>query len=473
MSPRTRNIGVLALALIWGISVARASAAEVPVLKSDRSDMQEVYLTVYNQNLALVREVRNIDLPSGDFTLEYREVPSSIQPATLLVEADSRAELTLYDQNYEYDLMTPDKILEKYVGRDVSWIQEDGSRITGRLLGLNGRPVYQVDEEILFEVPGRLALPDLPANLRARPTLVWNAHARQSGKARVEASYLTGGLNWHCDYVMQLDRAGTSAGMQAWVTLDNQCGTGFAGAKLQLLAGDINRVRPAMVKRADAEFTDSMMATAAPRFQEESLYDYHLYTLDRPTDLKDKQTKQVSLFDRAGVKVVRHYLLEGNPRYFRGYDLLQDYGKIKVIYSFENAEDNRLGLPMPAGVVRIYGLSSSGGRQLLGEDRIDHTPQDETVDLTVGTAFDIVAERVREYVEKVSDRITRNTNRVTLRNHKDEDIVVDVREPIGGQWEVLESTFPAKRISASELSFSVPVKAHKEAVLKYRVEVRY
>jgi len=473
MRSRTRILWGTALALTCSLMAAQILAAEVPVLHSDRSDLQEVYLTVYNQNLALVREVREINLPAGDFSLEYREVPSSIQPATLLVEADPRTRLTLYDQNYEYDLMTPDKILEKYVGREVSWIQEDGSRITGRLLGVNGRPVYQVGEEILFGVPGRLALPDLPPNLRARPTLVWNAHAGQSGKTRVEASYLTGGLNWHCDYVLQLDRAGTSAGMQAWVTLDNQCGTGFDGATLQLVAGDINRATQDRARPMDMGFAVKSLAGAPPSFQEESLYDYHLYTLDRPTDLKDKQTKQVSLFDRSGIKVSRRYLLQGNPRFFRGYDQLQDYGKIKVIYSFENAEDNRLGMPMPAGVVRIYGLSSSGGRQLLGEDRIDHTPQDETVDLTVGTAFDIVAERVRESVEKVSDRITRNTNRVTLRNHKDEDIVVDVREPVGGQWEVLESTFPAKRISASELGFSVPVKAGKEAVLKYRVEVRY
>ncbi len=448
-----------------------AAGGVPPVVQSSGADLQQIDVTVYNSNLALVREVRRIDLPRGDFTLEYRGVPSSIQPTTLLVSADPDAGLLLYDQNYEYDLMTPDKILQKYVGRDIAWIQEDGSRITGRLLGVNSKPVYQVGNEILFEVPGRIVLPRMPANLRAQPTLVWNAHADKGGATTVETSYLAGGMNWHCDYVLQLDRAGRKAGLQAWVSLDNRSGAGFRDANLMLVAGDINRAAPENLMREDMVPVKAM--AAPPRFQEESLYDYHLYTLDRPVDLKNQQTKQVSLFERQGVKVIRKYRLDGSSRFFHGFGRMQSEGKVKVLYSFENSADNKLGLPMPAGVVRIYGLSSAGGRQLLGEDRIGHTPQDETIELTAGSAFDVVAERVREKVEKISDRVTRNSFRITLRNHKDEDITVEVREPVGGQWEVLQSSFPVQRLSANEMSFQVPVKAHGEAVLTYRVEVRY
>ncbi len=420
-----------------------------------------------------MREIRRIDLPRGDFTLEYRDVPSSIQPTTLLASADKDAGLVLYDQNYEYDLMTPEKILQKYVGRDISWIQEDGSRIEGRLLGVNGKPVFQVGGEIQFEVPGRMVLPEMPANLRAQPTLVWNAHADKAGMARVETSYLTSGMNWNCDYVLQLDKAGKTAGLQAWVSVVNSCGASFQGAHLLLVAGDIHRATPdrnVMMAMGDSEVNKSI---APPRFQQESLYDYHLYTLDRPADLKDQQTKQISLFERAGIPVTRIYRLEGAARYFRGLANYNTEDKVNVLYSFDNDRDSGLGLPMPKGVVRIYGLSSAGGRQLLGEDSIDHTPQDETIELTAGTAFDIVAERVRLKYEKVSDRVSHTTFRITLRNHKDEDIAVDVREPVGGQWEVLDSSFPVKRISATEMAFTVPVKAHKESVLTYRVEVTY
>ncbi len=459
------------LMLVTFVSTVLAAEGRPPTVRSSAADLQRIDVTVYNSNLALVREVRRIDLPRGDFTLEYRGVPSSIQPTTLLVSTDPDGRLVLYDQNYEYDLMTPDKILQKYVGRDIAWIQEDGSRVTGRLLGVNSKPVFQVGGEILFEVPGRLVLPRMPANLRARPTLVWNAHADKGGATTVETSYLTGGLDWDCDYVLQLDRAGRTAGLQAWVSVDNKCGAGFAGAHLLLVAGDINRATPEVLMREDISPVKAM--AAPPRFQEESLYDYHLYTLDRPVDLKNQQTKQISLFERQGIKVTRKYRLDGSPRYFHGFGRMQSEGKVKVLYSFANSADNGLGMPMPAGVMRIYGLSSAGGRQLLGEDRIGHTPRDETIELTAGTAFDVVAERVREKVEKVSDRVTRNSFRITLRNHKDEDITVEVREPVGGQWEVLQSSFPVQRLSANQMSFQVPVEAHGEAVLTYRVEVRY
>ncbi len=452
--------------------VTLAAGATVPLLQSDRSDLRQVDVTVYNHNLALVREIRELDLPQGDFTLEYKDVPSSIRPATLLVSSGPKSGLFLYDQNYEYDLMTPDKILQKFVGSDIAWIQEDGSRVTGRLLGMNSKPVFQVGGEIMFEVPGRLVLPEMPANLRARPTLVWNAHSAKSGLTRVETSYLTAGMNWNCDYVLQLDSKGESASLQAWVSVENLSGATFQGANLLLVAGDIHRVTSERVANFAFDAPAKSMA-AAPRFQEESLYDNHLYTLDRPADLKDHQKKQISLFDRQGLKVVRKYRLQGSGRFFHGVNSLQNKGKVQVLYSFENTTANGLGLPMPAGIVRLYGLSAAGGRQMLGEDRIDHTPEGETVELVAGSAFDIVAERVREKVEKVAKGVTRQTFRITLRNHKDENITVDVLEPVGGEWEVLDSSFPVRRVSATEMGFFIPVKAHKEAVLSYRVEIKY
>lgn len=459
-------LGILGLLLIWA---GLAEASEIVI--SDAQDRQSVDLTVYNQDLALVREVRQVSLPKGEFLFEFRDVPSRINPVTLLIGSGGRAGLEIFEQNYEFDLLSPDRILSKYVGREIAWIQEDGSRISGTLLGMNSGPVYEVDGEILFKVPGRLALPELPANLRARPTLVWAAATARSGPAAVETSYLTQGISWHADYVLQLDEEGTKGGLQAWVSVDNRCGATFADAKLLLVAGDINQARPDRGVMMD--FAAAPRAEKGRPFQEEALYDYHLYTLQRPTTVKDNQIKQISLFEVEGISVQKQYRLSGQPRFFRSVGNLKDKSKIDVSYRFDNTEANELGLPLPAGVFRVYGRSAAGSRQLLGEDRIDHTPRDEEIELKVGQAFDIVAERVRSDSRRLADNLYRHTFRITLRNHKDENVVVEVVEAVGGYWEIVTESHDHRKLDASTLAFDVPVESDGETVLTYTVEVKY
>jgi len=467
-----KTLGLVLLAgvflLVGAVSV---SAADDQFVASGEDDRTRIDVTVYNRDLALVREIRKVTLPKGDFSFEFRDVPSRINPVTLLVSSSGGSGLELYEQNYEFDLMSPDKILQKYVGRELAWIQEDGSRLTGTLLGMSNGPVYRVNEEIVFQMPGRLALPELPENLRARPTLVWLAHSSSGGSTEVETSYLTGGFSWHADYVLQLDEKGEKAGLQAWVTVENRTGASYRDANLLLVAGDINQARPAM---------DSMMAMEAsvrrkssPAFQEETLYDYHMYTMQRPTDLLDNQIKQISLFDAAGLKVTKHYRLRAQPHFFRSLGRLDEKSKVSVSYSFENTKDNQLGMPLPAGVFRVYGRSASGSRVLLGEDRIDHTPEKETIELTVGKAFDIVAERVRTNSEKLAASLYRTTFEITIRNHRKNDVVVEVVEPVGGFWEVVAESLPHRKVNAQELAFDVPVPADGETVLTYTVEVKY
>lgn len=444
------------------------SRAAAPVV-SDAVQRERVDVTVYNSDVALVREVRRLDLPEGRFELEFRDVPARIDPVTLLVEGGGG--LALLEQNYEFDLMSQDKILEKYVGREIAWIQEDGSRIRGTLLGMAAGPVYRVDEEVVFAVPGRLALPALPQNLRARPTLVWLVEAERSGHRTLETSYLTGGLQWSADYVLQLDAAGRRADLQAWVTVENRSGAAFADANLLLVAGDVNRVRQAPDKQMMMEM--SVRAAAAPAFQEETLYDYHLYTLQRPTTLADQQIKQISLFEAKGVQIRKRYRLLGATPYFRGGGLPAGPQSVEVSYEFGNAQDNALGVPLPAGVFRVYGRSETGSRQLLGEDSIGHTPRDETVALTVGRAFDIVAERTRTDTRRVADDVVRSTFQIILRNHREEDVNVEVLESVGGFWEVTESTHPARKVSADRLAFDLAVPADGATTLTYTVQVTY
>jgi hypothetical protein len=356
------------------MALSGGPAVAVDPVVSKTEARSELDLTVYNRNLALVREVRSAEVPAGVFSLEFQDVPSQIEPRSLVIETTGRAGLRILEQNYEFDLMSMEKILHKYVGQEISWLQDDGERITGRLLGMQAGPVYEVNEEIVFKVPGRIVLPALPENLRARPTLVWKVETERSAQAEIEASYLTRGLSWSADYVLQLNPRGDLADLQAWVSLDNRCGSSFADARIYLVAGEIHQATPERGGRQQ----DIMLAAKADFevITQEALYDYHLYTLPGRTILKDAQIKQVSLFEAEQIAVQRRYRLQSNPGLYRGGSSRRAKEKIWVYYAFDNTEKNHLGMPLPAGIMRVYGEAKSGSRQLLGEDRIDHTPKD-------------------------------------------------------------------------------------------------
>lgn len=462
----TLVLGLIGVGLFW----SGAGAADSDSLHSSAEQRNSVDVTVYNHDLALIQEIRRLDLPQGEFELEFADVPAKIIPASLLINQIGSTGLEILEQNYEFDLMSRQKILQKYVGRRLSWLQEDGSRLEGTLLGLSDGPVFEVAGEVVFEVPGRLALPALPDNLRARPTLVWLARNDRAGVSEIATSYLTRGFSWKAEYVLDLNPAGERADLQAWVSVDNRSGAGFTDARLLLVAGDIHRVQPSI---QGLEKALVMRAGAADGFEESALYDYHLYTLGRPTTLLDNQTKQLALFDAKGISVEKHYRLQGHGAWFRYSSPRQESSKVEVSYRFGNRKDNELGLPLPAGVFRVYGQSENGTRQLLGEDRIDHTPRDEEVELQVGKAFDLVAERVKTDSKKIADNVTRSTFEITLRNHRDDDVVVEVLESVGGYWDVIQSSHAARKVSAQEMAFDVSVPADGESVLTYTVEVRY
>lgn len=445
--------------LAFGLAFANppAGAAEgASMTSSEAGDRSLLELTVYNHDLALVRETRTLTLPKGHGSVEFRDVPAQIRPRTLIVEPDARAPFRIAEQSYEFDLMSRDKILEKYVGRTLSWIQEDGERVQGTLLGMAQGPVYEVDGEVVFEVPGRLALPSLPEDLRARPTLVWRVQTPKAGARDVDVSYLTGGLSWSADYVLQLDDTGGRGALQSWISVENRSGAAYAEARLMLLAGDVNVVRE-QVMPVMAKGERAMMAMAEDSVSEESVGDYHLYTVPGTTVLKDKEIKQISMFQAEGVPVEKVYRLE------------QGREKVDVVHIVRNTEKAGLGLPLPAGVVRVYGRSGSGARQLLGEARIDHTPRDEKLELRTGQAFDIVAERTRTADRKRGERSRETAWEIEIRNRSERPVTVEVREAAGGEWTILQSTHEAVTLDANRFRFDVPVPAGGEAVLAYTV----
>jgi hypothetical protein len=468
MCAKTITRGAVAAAVVLAATLP-AVAADVPVVLSGAGDRTELMLTIYNEDLALVREARRIELPGGASRLEFQDVPSQIEPRSLLVETAAGKGLRLLEQNYEFDLMSREKILEKYVGRELTWLQENGSRITGTLLGMAQGPVFRVDGQVVFEVPGRLALPELPGDLRARPTLVWQVQAEGAGRRDLDVTYLTRGVSWSADYVLQLGESGTTGDLQAWVSVDNRSGATYSDAQLMFLAGDVHQApppsRPILYKAAEmAVAMDGGMA-------EETVSDYHLYTYGERTTLKEQSVKQLSLFTASDVKVSRHYRLGGQAAMRRGMPTASD--RVAVWHVLENRERDGLGLPLPAGIVRVYGRSASGARQLLGEDRIGHTPKDETVELLTGYAFDISAERTQTDERARGDRSREYAYRILLKNHTTSPVTVEVTESAGGDWSILEESLAHTKVDAASFRYDVPVPADGETALTYRVLVTW
>jgi hypothetical protein len=460
------------------VAHAGAHAADLP--DSTAAERKAVSVTVYNVNLALVRETRTLSVDrTGARSLRFMDVPASIDPRTVHLESlTAPGELSVLEQNYEYDLISPEKLLEKYVGREVE-IVEQAEDLTTRtvkaeLLSMNGGPVYRIDNRIVLGQSGKVTLPTLPADLVARPTLVWTLDARKAGKHEVEASYLTDNMNWSADYVAVVDADDKETSLNGWVTIDNKSGATFADAVLKLVAGDMRRVRPAQPMAAMEQRMDMALKAAAPQFAEEQFFEYHLYTLERPTTIKDNQTKQLSLFQASKVPVTKKLMLVGQPWFYRGqYGTLAQDEKVAVTLELVNAQKDGLGIPLPRGIVRVYKKDRSGAQQFVGEDSIDHTPKDETVRLKVGDAFDVVADRTQTEYKVISPRESESAYEISIRNRKDEPVTVTVREPVGGDWRIVSSSLPGKKLDAATIEFAVPVPANQEVKLTYRVRVRW
>jgi hypothetical protein len=477
--------GFLASHTISHRVVVPADAAPAPV--QDRSttldDQAELAVTVYNSDIALVRDVRNLDLARGTSNLRFMDIAATVNPATVHFRSlTDPSNLSVLEQNYEYDLLEPQKLLQKYVGREVTlvrMVQEDGStreeQVKARLLSYNNAPVWQIGNEIVTGMHSdSIRFPQLPDSLYSRPTLIWTLENSGVGRQRVEASYLASKLAWNADYVLRVSRDDKAADLDGWVTLTNGSGTAFRNAKLQLVAGDLNRVRNELAKMAVAEFAARRDAAAAPLAQE-SLSEYHLYTLGRKTTINNNQTKQVSMLEGTGVPVHKRYVVSGQAFYYRN---RQHPGSplkdgVQVFYQFKNEQKNGLGMPMPAGAVRVYQEDSKGGVQFVGEDRINHTPKDETLNLKIGSAFDVVCERKQTDYEIISPNVFEVEYEITLRNHKATPITVDVHEPIGGSWRMLRSSHQWTKTDAWASQFKVPVAADGEAKLNYRVRITY
>jgi len=471
-------------AVTMSLAATVTASAQTSEQTTTARDRQLVNITVYNSNLGLVRETRRLTLPSGRIALRFADVTALIRPETVhLASLTAPSSLRILEQNYQYDLLNPAKLLDKFVGREITLVlrryqnnTESFEPVQATLLSNNGGQVWRINGQIVIN-PSNIAemrFPDLPKNLVATPTLVWDVDNRESTAQTVEASYLTGGMNWRADYVLLVDAADAKGDLQGWVTLTNGSGATFEDARLQLVAGDVNRVSDKRTYDMAGAMARKPMESES-EFQEQGFFEYHLYTLQRPTTIRDNETKQVSLLEAAGFDVRKEFVLNGQRYYYTSYNNPGQpiKEKVGVYIQFRNSEQNKLGMPLPAGTVRLYKKDDKGNQQFIGEDRIDHTPKDEDVRVKVGDAFDIVAERKQTDYKVIARNVYEYAYEIKIRNHKDGPVNIVVNEPIGGDWEMISSTFEAKKTAAFAAQFNVPVAKDGEATLSYRVRVRY
>jgi hypothetical protein len=460
-----------------------ASASTTPDQSTTLNDQTDLALTVYNSNIALVRDVRQLQLPTGAFRLKFMDIAATVNPATVHFRSLTEPEkVDVLEQNYEYDLLEPNKLLNKYVGKEVTLVRsymDNGTtkheEIKATLLANNNGPVWRIGNDIVTGGYGEsYRFPEVPPNLYDRPTLLMSLENSGSRKQTIETSYLANNLSWNADYVLTVNRDDKAADLDGWVTLANNSGTAFHNAKLQLVAGDLNRL-PLGGPIGGVALSMPAPAKKAREFEQESFSEYHLYSLGRRTSVEDKETKQISLLEGSGFGIEKLYVVNGQNFYYRSAQTpgapIKD--PVAVFYKFKNEEKGGLGMPLPAGTVRVYQKDSKGGVLFIGEDRIDHTPKDEYITLKIGNAFDVIAERKQTDFKKISDRVYEMEYAITLRNHKDTPVTVQVNEPIGGDWEMLSSSFEATKTAAFAAQFNVPVKPNGESVLKYRIRVRY
>ena len=426
----------------------------------------EISLTIYNNDIAVVKDLRNISLKAGINEIEFTEVAESIDPTSVHVKSVNKpGQVNVVEQNFEYDLVNREKILKKYIDEEISVVTKESGFFQGVLLSasdgtivlkMNDGGIKILSNESIISVD----FPKLPEGLITKPTLVWKINSPQTFDDRLEVSYLTSDINWHAEYVAVSKDDDRSLELNSWVSIDNRSGAAYHDAKLKLVAGDVNLVRENIPRAMGKSYMVATDEMAAPQFEERSFFEYHLYELQRRTTLKDNQTKQIALIEGATASVNKIYIFDE-----RKYN--QDIG---VTLEFKNSKQNGLGIPLPMGTVRVYKEDvKDKSLEFIGEDRIDHTPKDEKVRIYLGNAFDIKATRKVINQKRLSDRASEETIEIELRNRKPEKVNILIVEHVWGDWTIRQTTHDYKKKDAYTVEFDVPVDAEKEVTVQYTI----
>ncbi len=442
------------------------SSNPLKLLKAEAAGMSmDTEVTVYNDDLALVKEKRELDLKSGVNSVEYTDVAALIDPTSVMFEDTKNKDTAVLEQNYEYDLVSSQELLEKFLDKEITVTEKEGNSYTGTLMSYEDEIVLKLSDGKVVTISevSRIEFPD-SADLLTKPTLIWQIYSPAAGKRNVLTSYLTSGMSWKANYIVKTSADDKKADIQGWVTVDNSAGTTYEDAKLKLVAGEVHRVAvpQIMYKGEMATAEESVSDEAESGFVEESLFEYHLYTLEKPTTLKNNQVKQLSLLSVDSVPVEKELVFD-----------VSESSDIQVVLTLNNTKEKGLGMPLPAGVLRVYKADSDGQLQFLGEDNIDHTPKDEEVDVVVGSAFDITGTRTQTSYDRVSTNTWKESYEIELKNHKSEAQKVKIVEHIYGEWKITNSSDKYEKKDASTAEWEITVPADSSKKVTYTVERSY
>jgi hypothetical protein len=442
------------------IAKAQATNPLTSLTSSAEKMSGDTEVTVYNQNLALVKEKREFDLKSGINRVEFMDVASQIDSTSVLVEDPSDKKTSVLEQEYKYDLVSSSNLLDKYMGKDITVTDAEGKTASGKLLSHDDKAIVleRNDGSVVALDASKMEFSNA-SGLLTKPTLVWQIYSVKAGKRDLVISYLTGGLGWSANYIIKTNADSTKADIRSWVNIDNKAGTTYENAKLKLVAGDINRVSHSV--SMDESATGAAPAAKEGGFSQSTLFEYHLYTLEKPVNLTNNQAKQISLISADSVPVQKELVFDS----WKG-------DKVQAILNILNSEANGLGNPFPKGIARVYQPDSEGQLQLLGEDQIDHTPKGEKIELTVGNAFDITGKRTQTGYQQVSNTVERTSYKIELNNSKSEVQNVKVVEHFYGDWNIISNSDPYEKTDASTAEFRVSVPANGTKTITYTVENR-
>lgn len=477
----------LGLALLALLALTLGCQGSTPLVLSNTptayAKSGSVDLTVYNQNMALVKDKRVLTLKSGMNEVRFTDVAAQIDPTSVqFISLTDPTGTRVLEQNYAYDIVGSKKLLERYLDQNIALVTEDGTKYNGKLLSGADDIILQHDDgqvtTIKLAQVREIKFPNLPGGLITKPTLIWLINAARAGNHDTQVTYITNGMNWKANYVVVVNKDDTAMNLNGWVTIDNQSGATYEDANLKLVAGDVRRVTPAPAARDMMALPTAPAAKAEPQFVQQDIFEYKLYSLQRTTTIRNRETKQIEFTSATGVPINKIFVYDGGKAYrFYGYQITDpSYGKtsdtkVAVMLEFKNSEQNRLGIPLPKGTIRVYKADADGGNQFIGEDNIDHTPKDETIRLNIGNAFDVVGERTQTNFAKISDRVIEETYQIKIRNHKKEAVEVRVVERLfrWSNWQILRSTQDYIKLDAQTIEFRVNVKPDSESVLSYTV----
>ncbi len=478
----------LAVAILTTLAAASAVTAAPNV-----SGPKSVQLTVYNQNFALVKDARTITLTKGTNSIEVSDVAARIDPTSVLFKSlTAPNSVQILEQNYQYDLISPENILNKSVGQRVIFTEFDNTgqphTQSGVLLNppKNGGVVIRTDDgRLVLNPAGQVSLEKMPEGLHPTPTLNWLLASDREGAQDAEVSYITEGIGWRADYVALVNRKDTALDLSGWVTLNNESGATYKDAKLTLMAGDVRRVQE---DRREKYFAGRMAVDAvpaAPQFEEKSFFEYHMYTMERPTTISQNETKQLSLLNASNAPVKKDMIYDGRQEWWRswwypgrtgdpggGYDT-SNYHKVNVVLEVKNSEENHMGMPLPKGKIRVYKLDDDGNQQFIGEDMVDHTPRDEKIRLYIGDAFDVVGDYRRTDYKVLSKSAIEESFEVKIRNHKDTPVTVNVVDHVWSDWKVTKSSHKFEKKDAHTIQFPVTVPKDGEEVITYTIRTQW